>query len=127
MEEKVNLIKKIYDILENASKTRFGSAVIGFALASLIAWFLVLNHFQRIILATEQNNKRLWEQNNMLRDKMITIRDEEQEKAREEYQQNLTYIYGLVSDIQNDVKEVTKVKQQDIKRLESEIRKEGKK
>lgn len=124
MEEKVNLIKKIYDIVENASKTKFGSAVIGFTLASFIAWFGFIQHLRETLVIAHQDNKKLWEQNNTLREKMMTIREEEQDKARLEYQENLTYIYGLVSDIQSDVKNVTKVKQKDIKRLENEIRKE---
>ena len=53
MEEKVNLIKKIYDIVENASKTKFGSAVIGFTLASFIAcagWFIVVTLTQLLFV-----------------------------------------------------------------------------
>lgn len=121
MENKINLIEKAYNLLQKIVGTKFGSGVVGFVLAGLVAYYGFVEKFKSDIISLQSELYDLKKVNDSLRYKVLTIRQEEQERAKKEQQEYFDYIYEYSQKIRNEV-EANKIKKtQEIKQIEKQI------
>lgn len=121
MEEKLNLIEKAYLLLQKVVSTKFGSAVIGFTLAGLIAYYSFMQRCAENVHSLQNEliyKKRV---NDSLRNLLVNIREEEREKAIKEQREYFDYIYQYNQKIQTEIEQKNVRKTQEIKKLEEEI------
>src|SRR5690606_22675263 len=105
------------------SKTRFGSAVIGFLLCLLIVYYGVIRYQQDIIESYKSENKDLKNALKESNERLITIREETRKEAQLEAKQYINYTYSLIQNMRNELSDKKAEKVQKLKQLESELEK----
>lgn len=123
MEQKINLIEKAYNLLVKIVSTKFGSAVVGFVLAALIAYYSFVQKYYKDIQSLQAELYDVRKVNDSLRNKVLTIREEEREKAKIEQKEYFDYIYEYSKRIQDEIESKNIKKTQEIRNLEKEINK----
>lgn len=123
MEQKINLIEKAYNLLVKIVSTKFGSAVVGFSLSGLIAYYSFVQKYYNDIQSLQSELYDIRKVNDSLRNKLSNVREEERHKARIEQQEYMDYIYEYSQKIREEVEKTNIKKTQEIKQIEREINK----
>lgn len=123
MEEKFNIVKKSLLFLQSYSKTRFGSAVIGFLLCLLIVYYGVIKNQIDVIESYKSENKDLKNALKESNERLITIREETRKEAQLEAKQYINYTYSLIQNMRNELSDKKAEKVQKLRQLESELEK----
>ena len=121
MEEKINALDKFYTLLQKIVSTKFGSAVVGFTLCGLIAYYSFMQRCAENVHSLQNELIYKKRANDSLRNKLVNIREEEREKAKVEQREYFDYIYKHNQKIQTEIEQKNVRKTQEIKKLEEEI------
>ena len=124
MENKLNLIERFYTLLQKIVSTKFGSAVVGFTLAGLIAYYSFMQRCTEHNHSLQSELFDLRKVNDSLIHKMVHIREEEREKAVAEARDYFDYIYDYNQKMQEQLRKNNALKESEIKRIEEQIKRE---
>lgn len=121
MEEKLNVIEKVYALLQNMVSTKFGSAVLGFVLCGLIAYYSFMQRCSENVKSLQNELIDIRKVNDSLKNRITNVREEEREKAKKEQQIYFDYVYGMVNKMRAEVSDKKLKTTAEIEKLEEEI------
>lgn len=126
MENKINLVDKAYKILQSIVETRFGSFLVGFILASALAYFVVI---EGQIIAINSYREELKDKNIALKlanKDAVTIREEIRKEIQQETRDLIDFSFSVIQKARNEV-DLNKLQtKDDIMELEQKLGKKNK-
>lgn len=121
MENKINIIEKAFILLQKIVQTRFGSAVVGFVLASALAYFIVIEG-QRLTI--ESYREEIKDKNKALKianEREYVLREEIRKEVQEETRELINYSFSIIQKARNEV-DIDKLQtKEDIMELEYKL------
>lgn len=118
MENKINIIEKAFLLLQKIVQTRFGSALVGFVLASVLSYFIVIEGQRMTIESYREEIKDCHLSLKSANEKVYTIEKETRKEAQKEAQQYIDYAFSLIHNVRNEIPIKRDEVEQEIKQLE---------